>query len=184
MILVVSSIKLFAQDNGGYKNREGMNGSYQHKTDTSVANHGMMDTTKNSMKKPFEINYGKEIFSHLHNKLVHFPFALAVLAFIFTLFAMKWQGFEFSVKYIVLIAAIFAIPVILTGLNQAGHFTGRPKEWVVYIHKVLGLISLVLLWVWYIFLVRKPLQRFAWIVGLITTLIVTITGFYGGIVAG
>lgn len=154
--------------------------------DTTVMSHSNIVTTieKPKVEEPFKLNYLEETLSHVHNKLVHFPVALSFLAFLFTLLSFKWKQFEFSIKYIVLTAAIFSIPTVITGLNQAEYFIGDPKEWIVGIHKTLGIILLSTLWIWFIFLSIKPLKRFGWIIATISLVVMIITGFYGGILAG
>jgi len=79
--------------------------------------------------------------------------------------------------------AIFSIPTVITGLYQAGNFIGDPKEWIVGIHKILGILSLLILWIWTIFLMIKPLKRFASIIAIISVILTTVTGFYGGIIS-
>ncbi|OGU10897.1 MAG: hypothetical protein A2X61_16775 [Ignavibacteria bacterium GWB2_35_12] len=142
-----------------------------------------MGQSHNESESREEIVFPDLLFHHLHNKLVHFPLALSILAFLFTTFSFKWKQFEFSIKYIVLIAAIISIPAIVTGLQQAGNFEGDPKEWLVNIHKWLGILSLVILWIWSGFLWKNSLRKFAWVLALISFIIVTITGLYGGIIA-
>jgi uncharacterized membrane protein len=130
-----------------------------------------------------EIVFPDVLFEHIHNKLVHFPIALSILGLLFTILNFKWKQFEFSIKYIVLIATIFTIPVIVTGLIQADNFIGDPKEMYVNTHKWFGIISTFLLFVWSYFLWKKSLQKYAWIFSLIIFILIILTAFQGGIIA-
>ncbi len=137
--------------------------------------------SKINVEKKFDIT--KEFFSHLHNKLVHFPISLAVLAFIFTIISRKKKEYEPAILVILIVAAIFTVPTIFTGLIQADSFTNNAKEWLVDLHEKLGYGSALSLFTWLIFLLLEPLKKYAWIVGLLCVILILITGFYGGIVA-
>jgi uncharacterized membrane protein len=179
------ALNLSAHEHKNHEHKDTVSDSLSQKLDTSVINYekNVMSQEKTKTEEPFKLNYIEEVFEHVHNKLIHFPIALSLLAFLFTLLNLKWKQFEYSIKYIVLISAIFSIPTVITGLNQAGNFAGDLKEWIVGIHKILGIISMSVLWIWMIFLTINPLKRFAWIIGLIGFILITITSFYGGIVA-
>ncbi len=137
----------------------------------------------NESESKEEIVFPDVLFEHIHNKLVHFPIALSILAFLFTILNFKWKQFEFPIKYIVLIAAIFTIPVIVTGLIQADNFIGDPKESFVYTHKWLGIVSTFIIWVWSYFLWKNSLQKFAWIFAFIILILIILTALQGGIIA-
>lgn len=183
--IIMIALNLSAHEHKNHEHKDAVSDSLSQKVDTAVINHQKMVMTQEKIKaeEPFKLNYIEEVFEHVHNKLIHFPIALSILAFLFTLLSLKWKQFEYSIKYIVLISAIFSIPTVITGLNQAGNFAGDPKEWIVGIHKIFGIISMSVLWIWTFFLTLKSLKRFAWLIALISIILITITSFYGGIVA-
>jgi uncharacterized membrane protein len=185
IIIFIFVLNLSAHEHKKIVTHEKVTDSLQKKVDSTMINNYniVMKNNKALEDKPFEINYLEEAFSHVHNKLVHFPVALTIISCLFTILSFRWKQFEFSIKYVVLIAAIFAIPAIFTGLYQAGNFIGEPKEWIVALHKILGILSLSILWIWSIFLMVKPLKRFAWIISLVSIILILITGFYGGVIA-
>jgi len=168
-----------------HKHKESVKDSSKHIVESKITNNGSIvkPNEKSEDEQPFILNYFEEAFEHFHNKLVHFPFALSFLAFLFTMFSFKWKQFDFSIKYIVLIAALMSLPTVITGLFQSNNFIGEPKEWVVGIHKILGISSMLVLWIWTIFLSVKPLQKFAWAISVISVILTTITGFYGGVIS-
>lgn len=131
----------------------------------------------------YEIEMPDMIFEHPHNKIVHFTVALSIVAFIFTLLNFKWQQFDLTIKLLVLISAIVGVISYLTGSLQAEVFYGEPIEWVVQLHKIYGIISAITLWVWLIFLFTAPLKKYAWIIGAIIFVLISVTGFYGGVIA-
>ncbi|MDT3740226.1 MAG: DUF2231 domain-containing protein [Candidatus Kapabacteria bacterium] len=185
VIFFTGILYLTAYAHRNHEQQEKIKDSLEHKVDTAMSNHSnmVMDSEHSDEEKPYNLNYPEEIFSHVHNKLVHFPVALSILGFLFTIISFKRKQFEFSIKYIVLIAAIFSIPTVITGLYQADNFIGEPKEWIVNIHKILGITLSGLLWIWVIFLSFKPLKKYAWVIAFISASITTITAFYGGIAA-
>lgn len=146
-----------------------------------MMNHDQM--SKEDMKEMYEIKMPDMIFEHTHNKIVHFTVALSLAAFLFTLLNFKWRQFDWTIKILVLISAIAGVAAYFTGSLQAVMFEGESIEWVVKLHRTYGIISAIALWVWLIFLFLNPLKKYAWIIGTIIFILVSITGFYGGIIA-
>jgi len=103
------------------------------------------DTLK---EKPMKLNPSEQVFEHLHNKLVHFPIALGVFAFLLTLINFKWKNFDSAILISILIALLFAIGAFITGKNQSEPFIDTAKEWVVELHQAFGLSVLLSFFVW------------------------------------
>ncbi len=82
-----------------------------------------------------------------------------------------------------LIAGVFAIMAFFSGANQFDPFIGNPKEWMANTHRVLGIASAISIWLWYLCLVIKPLKKLTWVFAIITVILVSITGLYGGVLA-
>ncbi len=131
----------------------------------------------------YELNAEDALFEHMHNKIVHYPIALALVAFLFAVLGYKDDRYLFVVKVMIFIAGVFAIVAFFSGANQFDPFIGNPKEWLANTHRVLGIASAVSIWLWFLCLSVKPLKRITWVFAIITVLLVSITGFYGGVLA-
>lgn len=131
----------------------------------------------------YEIVFPEMLFEHMHNKIVHFTVALSVAAFLFTLINYKMRQFELTIKILVLLSALAAAASYFTGVRQANVFDGEAIEWVVILHRNLGIISATAIWLWLIFLFVPVVKRYAWILGAVVFALIIITGFYGCIIA-
>ena len=118
-----------------------------------------------------------------HNKIIHYPIALVLAAFIFAIIGYKNNKHELIVKLMLIVAGIFGIVAFFSGANQFEHFINNPKEWLAETHRLLGTVSVVLIWLWYLALIVKPLKKFSLIFGVITVILVSLTGLYGGVLA-
>ncbi|MEP0861326.1 MAG: hypothetical protein HRF52_07785 [Ignavibacterium sp.] len=135
------------------------------------------------IEEKFKFNISNALFEHVHNKIIHFPISLALAAFLFSLFGIRDNRYDKTIKILLLIAGIFGIAAFLTGLNQFAAFEGEPKQWVAETHRLLGIASAVSIWLWYFILFIKPLYKLKWVIIIITVLLITATGFYGGVLA-
>lgn len=187
---------VFLLSQEGYAHEGHKHSSHKKGNTTDSVTVSRSDTHKNTLREmeiineekketegPFVLNVSHEITEHLHNKIVHFTVALSIVAFLFTLANFRWKSFDSAITTLVVISAVSAIFAVFTGLNQAEAFKDDPKEWVVELHKKLGIISMFLLWLWSIMLISKPLKRYAWLAGAVIFILVSLAGFYGGIVA-
>lgn len=120
---------------------------------------------------------------HIHNKVIHFPIAFSIAAFILTLVGFKEHKYEKGIKWLVVLAGIMGIIAVLSGSAQEESFEGTAKNWVVEVHQTFGIITLITIWLWVVFLYVQKLKKYAWIIGAILTLLVIITGAYGGMLA-
>ncbi len=131
----------------------------------------------------YELNAADALFDHIHNKIIHFPIVLTVVAFIFAVLGFKDDRYQFVIKIMLLIAGVFAIVAFFSGTNQFDPFVGDPKEWLANTHRLFGIASAVSIWLWYLCLIIKPLKKFTWFFAIITVILVSITGLYGGVLA-
>lgn len=136
-----------------------------------------------SKEEPMKLNPSEQMFEHLHNKLVHFPIALGVFAFFLTLLNFKWKNFDSAIMISVLTALLFSVGAFITGKIQSEPFIGTTKEWIVELHQNFGLAVIINLFIWTIFLIIDKLKKYAWIIGLITFMLVLVAGYLGGVVA-
>lgn len=129
------------------------------------------------------INIGSELFEHLHNKLIHFPIVFILAGLILMLLGYTKESYEPAVKIFVGLAFLLGFASIITGLNQAEPFIDTSKEWIVDIHKIMGIITIGLTGVWEILLFTKTNKKFSLAFAVAASLIVLAVGFLGGIIA-
>jgi uncharacterized membrane protein len=131
----------------------------------------------------YELNPIDSMFEHIHNKIIHFPIVLAVVAFLFAVLGYKDDSYQLVIKIMLIIAGVFAIVAFFSGTNQIDPFIGDPKEWLANTHRLFGIASAISIWIWYLCLVVKPLKKFTWIFAIITVILISLTGLYGGVLA-
>lgn len=83
----------------------------------------------------------------------------------------------------VIIAGLSSLAAFFTGNIQASVMELSDKKWILEVHENFGIATIIITWVWILFLHLKPLQRYAWMIGFIAMILVLVTGFYGGIIA-
>lgn len=156
----------------------------------SHENHEKKEVEKKEIVSPLEEGYeGEEkfvlpplkdiLFTHLHNKLIHFPIVLSLLAFLFFLF----PGNEKEARFLLILTAAFTIPVYFTGQAQSEFFEGKEKEWIVELHEQFGIFTILSIWIFLFLSFLKIPKIIKIIFGVIVVILVMITGLYGGICA-
>ncbi len=144
----------------------------------------VMKTKKELMREePMKLNPVEQIFEHLHNKVVHFPIALGLFAFLLSLLNFKWKKFDSAILISILIALLFSIVAFITGKNQSEPFIGTSKEWIVELHQNIGLALIINFFVWTIFLYIHKLKKYAWLIGLLASILILTAAFLGGVIA-
>lgn len=123
------------------------------------------------------------LLEHPHNKLVHFPLALALVAALLLVAGRRRPELDVAGRWLVRLAALGGVAAYFTGRLQEEAFDGEPKEWLVHLHENWGLATAIVLVVWALLTFWKPARRHAWLWGLVAAAMVLITAFYGGIVA-
>lgn len=126
-----------------------------------------------------------EIFEHLHPKLVHFPIAFFVGAWIFLVISQlfkKEQIFKAAI-YAYYMAALFSLPSAVSGLLEAEEL--HLSHPILYAHRnyaialiIVSFVGLLLMWIR-----RKDVQaqRITFILSCwVCVLLVAMAGYYGG----
>jgi uncharacterized membrane protein len=131
----------------------------------------------------YKLIIGNALFEHIHNKIIHFPIALAFVGFILAVLGNKDDRYQLVIKIMLLIAGVFAVIAFFRGTNQFDHFIDNPKEWLAETHRLLGIASAIFIWLWYLALIVKPMKKFNLIFAVITVILVSLTGLYGGVLA-
>jgi uncharacterized membrane protein len=122
-------------------------------------------------------------FEHLHNKLVHFPIVLGIVAFVIALIDKKSCRYEDIIFGMVVGGGLFSVIAVITGLFQSQHFIGTDQEWLVQYHKVAGILLLMLYVLWAALLRLKDLKKYSWVVGFVASVLILVTGIIGGVIA-
>lgn len=125
----------------------------------------------------------KAATDHLHNKLIHFPIVLTVVAAAMLIVARKRPELETFAFWLVWMAALSVIPAYFSGKAQQEHYHGRPKEWLAGLHEKQGITIGVLQALWVLSLIRAGTRRWAWVIGLVLVVMVGAAGFIGGLLA-
>lgn len=135
-----------------------------------------------------------------HVVLIHFPIALFTVGVALDL-AAEWSrrrgltdnratALAAAAYYNLLLAAIFAVPVVVTGI-LAWQFAleGQHLKGILLEHLVLGCVSSILIWVswWFHFSGRKTdgeISRTRLIVEIVGVMLISLTGHLGGFLSG
>lgn len=136
-------------------------------------------------EEEFVLKPSEQIFAHLHNKMIHFPIALTLVAFLFSLLNIKQQSHctYQSIKILLGISLLAGISGYFTGNFQITAFIGDPKEWLANTHRLAGIISIILILIWFVTLFIKRIKKYSWTIGLVVIIAISITGFLGGVLA-
>ncbi len=127
--------------------------------------------------------FGQALVDHLHNKIVHFPVALALVGALLLWLARRKPELKPGALWVIWIAALSGIAAYFTGQAQHEAFEDKPKEWLMEFHRNLGTASAIALLVWALLCSWKRVQGRAWIWGLLLALLMLVTSFYGGLLA-
>ena len=123
------------------------------------------------------------LFEHIHNKVIHFPIALSIVGFLLMLIGYKDNKYNAALKIIIPFAALVAVVAVIAGLSQAAAFEGTGVYSIVETHRLLGIITLIFLILWSVALYVKKLNKFVWILAILSVFWVLLAGFYGGIIS-
>jgi uncharacterized membrane protein len=143
--------------------------------------------------RPFDIKTVLLAKHAQHVVLVHFPIALFLVGVAFDLLAQrtKRQDLAAVARFNLLLAAIFSLPVVATGL-AAWHFAleGARLKGVLLLHMTFGIASsllcLVVGWL-HLRSTRKPESPLPFLrlpLELVAGLLIAITGHLGGFLSG
>ena len=121
------------------------------------------------------------IWSHFHNKLVHFPLALGVTASILIFFTRRKPELLVAIRILLIVAALFAVAAYFTGKAQEEPFEKGEMHEFVEFHQWFGIASGICLWAGVIIstMAKNLLMPYA----LLQLILLSVTGFLGGILA-
>jgi uncharacterized membrane protein len=131
--------------------------------------------------KPFP---WKSIFTeHLHNKLIHFPFALGIAAALLILAGRKWPVYEPAARVLLWGASLAAVGAYFTGRMQEEAFEDGVLEPVLKIHRLLGMSTAVSLWVGVLLTSRAGARKLWPLYALFLLGMLTATATFGGLLS-
>jgi uncharacterized membrane protein len=121
------------------------------------------------------------MWSHFHNKLVHFPLALGITASVLIFFTRKRPELIPAIRILLIVAALFAVAAYFTGKAQEEPFEEGEMHEFVEFHQWLGIASGVCLWAGVI--ISTKAKNLLVPYALTQLVLLSITGFLGGILA-
>jgi len=125
----------------------------------------------------------KELLGHLHNKIVHIPVGFGLAAALLIILGYQWPKYRSTIPLLLFIAAIFTIPAYFSGQHQSGEFRQNEYRDIVELHQNMGITTAILLWVGAFLSLDSKFEKWMWIYAVILALMITFTGFLGGILA-
>jgi uncharacterized membrane protein len=145
------------------------------------------------LANPFDIRNVLLAKHAQHVVLIHFPIALFVMAVAFD-FLGQWtknRALSAAAYFNFLVAAIFTVPVVATGLVAwKWALEGQKLEGILLLHLVLGSLSSALIWLVYWIHRRarqhalEPLPNYRMAIEAVAVLLVGLTGHLGGFLTG
>ena len=126
---------------------------------------------------------GEAVLEELHNKLVHFPIVLTLVATVLLVLARRRTELEPLAFWLVWAAALSVLAAYFSGQAQTEEFEHGPKWWLVEIHRKQGITIGIGQALWVLSLLRERTRRHAWLLGVVLSLLVLTAGFLGGLVA-
>jgi uncharacterized membrane protein len=121
--------------------------------------------------------------SHFHNKIIHFPLALGITASILIFFAKRRSEMIPVIRILLIGAALFAVAAYFTGKAQEEPFEHSEMKEVVEWHERTGIISAILLWLGIFVVSSQRARSFMQIYAVLQLIALSLTGFFGGILA-
>jgi uncharacterized membrane protein len=123
------------------------------------------------------------LLDHLHNKIVHFPIVLALVAAVLVLLSRRRPELEPIAFWMVWAASLATLAAYFSGVAQAEEFARRPKRWLADTHRNWGIALAVAQAVWIFSLLRRPTRTFARLWSVVVVALVLVAAFLGGLLA-
>jgi uncharacterized membrane protein len=123
------------------------------------------------------------MFAHMHNKIVHFPLALGLVGALFVFLSIRNPNLTTAAKILWGISAVLAVAAYFSGKLQEEPFEGTYLAETLELHETLGIITGIALWIGFLMLMFPRTKRFAVIWAIVLFLLISATGFYGGVLA-
>lgn len=128
-----------------------------------------------------------QIIDNLHNILVHFPIAIAIVNVFVMSLSYYRNEYRYALRFLLLLNVVFAISTFIAGEFKEDTVELAAVKQTLEIHEKLGTSTLILVIVTgltgfaEVFLTR--LRVLTNLLVIVTAVIVSVTGYYGGLVA-
>jgi uncharacterized membrane protein len=132
---------------------------------------------------PIQLSLHDVLFSHLHNKVVHFPLALGSAGALLLLLSYRRPQFWPAARLLLLVAAASALAAYLTGRAQEDEFEDGALALYLARHQLLGKISGATLALTAALSFAPKARRWLWLLALAILVALSLTGMLGGILS-
>jgi uncharacterized membrane protein len=122
------------------------------------------------------------IWSHFHNKLVHFPFALGISGSVLIFFTRRKPELIVAIRILLIVAALFAVAAYFTGKAQEEPFEQGEMHEFLEFHQWFGIASGICLWAG-VLISSKAKKNLLMPYAVLQLILLSTTGFLGGILA-
>jgi hypothetical protein len=145
--------------------------------------HEEEETSSNETSKPRDPKtiMHEAMWSHFHNKIIHFPLALGITASVLILFARRRPEMLPTIRVLLIVAAVFAVAAYFTGKAQEEPFEHGEMHVFVEWHQWFGIASGICLWAGVI--ISSKAKNLLMPYALTQLVLLSATGFLGGILA-
>jgi len=127
--------------------------------------------------------FKEELLSHPHNKIVHFPVAFGIAGSIFVFVSLKKPEMLTAVRILWLLAALASVGAYFSGQSQEEPFEEGALHEVVELHEKLGTATGICLGVGFLISLSRRLKRLAVFWAMVLFVLISVTGYYGGVLA-
>lgn len=132
---------------------------------------------------PIQVSVKDVFFSHLHNKVVHFPLALGITGALFLLLSYRRPQLLPAARLLLVLAALTALAAYLTGREQKEDFEDGALALYLERHELLGKLSGATLALTAALSFVPSARRFLWLLALAVLMVLSMTGLLGGILS-
>jgi len=126
------------------------------------------------------------IFSHMHNKIVHFPIALGIMTGIFDILSFFAPAVSLSAKILLGFTALSSIAAFLSGQvaeEEVEDSLTHSLAEVLEIHESLGLTAMVIYIVAFVLRLIPGTQKLSKIIVILAVPLISFVGYLGGILS-
>jgi uncharacterized membrane protein len=120
---------------------------------------------------------------NLHNKVIHFPLALGLAAAVIFMIAPRWPAYEPAGRLLLVVGALAAVAAFFSGRAQEEPFEDSPFHSVVELHETFGITTAITLWIGVALTFWARARRFMPVYGVLLLLLLSCTGFLGGVLS-
>lgn len=132
---------------------------------------------------PIQVSVKDAVFSHLHNKVVHFPLALGMAGALFLLLSYRRPHLLPAARLLLVLAALSAVAAYFTGRAQEEDFEDGALSAYLARHALMGKISAATLALSAALSFVARARPWLWLLALAIIAMLSFTGLLGGILA-